>query len=107
MTTMSVHIREAMAKDAEAIADLSRSTFYETFAAQNTSKNMDIFLSEQFTRQRLIEEVGTAGNTFLLAYYKDEIAGYVKVRQGEAPKQLKGRKALEIARIYAVKSFIG
>jgi ribosomal protein S18 acetylase RimI-like enzyme len=107
MTESLINIRPATVDDAETIADLSRSTFYETFAAQNSSKNMDLFLSEQFTWQRLVNEVGSPGNTFLLAYYEGELSGYVKLRQGEFPKQLRKDNALEIARIYASKQFIG
>jgi ribosomal protein S18 acetylase RimI-like enzyme len=107
MTGTAINIRPATIEDAATIADLSRSTFYETFAAQNSSKNMDLFLSEQFTWQRLVNEVGSAGNTFLLAYYEGQLSGYVKLRQGELPKQLKKTNALEIARIYASKQFIG
>jgi diamine N-acetyltransferase len=102
-----VIIRHATPEDAEMIADVSRSTFYDTFSEYNSSRNMDLFLKEQFTRTRLISEVGAKGNTFLLAYLGGELAGYVKLRQSDAPKQLKGLKTLEIARIYVVKSFIG
>jgi diamine N-acetyltransferase len=107
MTISPVTIRFATESDAELIADMSRSTFYETFAAYNSSKNMELFLKEQFTRPRLIKEVGVPENTFLLAYHNKEVAGYVKLRQGDVPKQLKGLRALEVARIYVVKDFIG
>lgn len=107
MKSSGVTIRLATEADAEMIADVSRTTFYDTFAAQNSSKNMELFLNQQFTRERLIKEVVLVENTFLLAYYKDELAGYVKLRQGESPKQLKGLKALEIARIYVLKEYIG
>src|SRR5687768_15644708 len=107
MTISPVTIRYATESDAELIADMSRSTFYETFAAYNSSKNMELFLKDQFTRPRLIKEVGAVENTFLLAYHNKEVAGYVKLRQGDVPKQLKGLRALEVARIYVVKDFIG
>jgi ribosomal protein S18 acetylase RimI-like enzyme len=106
MTIPSVTIRFATESDAELIADLSRSTFYETFAEYNSPKNMELFLKEQFTRPRLIKEVGATENTFLLAYHNKDVAGYVKLRQGDVPKQLKGLRALEIARIYVVKDFL-
>lgn len=107
MNVSQVEIRPATYEDAEIIADLSRSTFYDTFSEHNSSKNMELFLKEQFTRTRLVSEVGAKGNTFFLAYFGGELAGYVKLREGEPPKHLKGLKALEIARIYVVKTFIG
>ena len=50
-------IRFATENDAELVADLSRQTFLESFASQNTKENMDKFMNEQFTRQKLIDEV--------------------------------------------------
>ena len=107
MADSTITIRLATTDDAETIADISRNTFYETFAAQNSSKNMDIFLNQQFTRNRLVNEVGLAENTFLLAYHNNQLSGYVKLRQGETPRELKQIKSLEIARIYVIKDFIG
>lgn len=104
---MNLSIREALPADAELIADISRQTFFDTFAAQNSAANMDKFLSEQFTRGRLILEVGQAGNTFLLAQAGEAIAGYAKIREGRSAPGLVAQPAIEIARIYACKEWIG
>lgn len=104
---MSFNIRVATKNDAVLIADISRQTFYETFAADNTKEDMDKFLSQQFTRGKLILEVGVPENTFLLAYKEDEIAGYVKLRNTRPPSSLQNNNALEIARIYSMKHMIG
>lgn len=104
---MSFSIRHATKDDAALIADISQQTFYETFAADNTKQDMDKFLNEQFTKGRLMLEVGAPGNTFLLAYHNDEVAGYVKLRESRPPASLGSENALEIARIYAMKHMIG
>jgi ribosomal protein S18 acetylase RimI-like enzyme len=104
---MKVSIREATRKDATLIADISRSTFYETFAADNAVEDMNIFLEQQFTRGRLMLEVGRAENIFLLAYLGEVVAGYVKLRNGRPPTALGTGNAMEIARLYAVTSQIG
>ena len=52
-------------------------------------------------------EVGTQENIFLLAYCGDRIAGYVKLREGKKLLELKGAATIEIARLYALKEFIG
>lgn len=104
---MNLSIREATTLDAALIADLSRQTFFDTFAAQNSKADMDKFLGEQFTRGRLMLEVGQTPNTFLLAYANDRVAGYVKLREGRNPPQLLGVNAIEIARLYACKNMIG
>jgi ribosomal protein S18 acetylase RimI-like enzyme len=104
---MSFFIREATIEDAVLVADISRRAFYDSFAADNTKENMDKFLREQFTRGRLILEVGARENTFLLAYFNNEIAGYVKLRDAGKPAVLLGTPVLEIARLYALSTMIG
>ena len=64
---MNLTIRYATEKDAALIADISRKTFYETFAPVNTRADMDIFMNVQFTKGRLMLEVGQPENIFLLA----------------------------------------
>ncbi len=89
------------------IADLSRKTFHETFAPHNTLKDMEIFLKEQFTKGALMAEVGVSFNTFFLAYADEKIAGYIKLRERDNPRELNGLKSLEIARIYATATMVG
>lgn len=104
---MNLTLREATREDAVLIADLSRQTFYDTFAADNTKADMDKFMNEQFTRGRLILEVGAPENSFFLAFAEGMPAGYVKLREGRAPAGLKERDTLEIARLYAAREHIG
>ena len=102
-----IRIQEATKADAALIADLSRQTFYDSFAADNTKEDMDKFMNEQFTREGLMEEVGAAGNVFLLAYEGDEVVGYARMRQTPDPIKAESEPAIEIARIYAVQKSIG
>lgn len=104
---MEINICYATADDAELIADISRQTFEEAFAAQNTPENMQKFLNEQFTKEALIEEVGTNGNTFLMAYAENELVGYVRLRDNNTPEGLEGQNVIEISRIYATAGAIG
>ncbi len=102
-----VSLRYATQKDAALIADLSRQTFYETFASQNTKENMEKFMNEQFSKEALSREVGDSDNIFFLAYDSDEPVGYVKMRESINPQELGNSSAIEIARIYATTHSIG
>src|SRR5688572_3223445 len=107
-----ITIRIASKSDAELIADLSRETFYESFAAFNTTGNMEKFMNESFSREKLIAEVESPGNIFLLAFPAHELSnsnalGYARLRENNNPEQLQGQQSLEIARIYAVTNAIG
>lgn len=102
-----IQIREATIDDAVLIADLSRQTFYDSFAQDNTPENMKKFMDEIFTRESLIKEVGAAGNIFLLAEQDGGVVGYARLREATNPQLTEGSAAMEIARIYAVQKSIG
>ena len=107
MFFMNLTIRYATEDDAALIADISRQTFYATFAPFNSKVNMEIFMNIQFTKGRLMLEVGQPENTFLLAYMGEDVAGYAKLRDTRHPKNLGSSKAIEIARLYAMPDLIG
>ena len=68
---------------------------------------MELFLREQFTKEKLMAEVGALENIFLIAYYNNEPSGYVKLRNANKPAALSAANVLEIARIYALHNKIG
>lgn len=103
----AVFIRYATREDAALIASISRETFYNTFASSNTREDMDKFMSEQFSSERLMDQVGAPGNIFLLAYVDDQLAGYVRLLDGIDPADLHEVPTIEIARIYAIQEVIG
>ncbi|HTQ66232.1 MAG TPA: GNAT family N-acetyltransferase [Puia sp.] len=107
MQEEKLFIRLADQKDAELIAEMSRQTFYDTFASVNTKENMDKFLREQFTKEKLMAEAGAPGNFFLLAYLNQEPQGYLHLKKSVNPEELQNLAAIEIGRIYAVQKAIG
>ena len=108
MQDVSIRITIAGREDASLIADMSRRTFYNTFAPYNTAENMEQFLGVQFTREQLIAEVSAPRNTFLLAWLGDIPAGYARLYDGqELPHDLAGTSAIEISRIYCEQAMIG
>ena len=60
-----ITVRIATISDAELIADMSRQTFYDSFATFNSKEDMDKFLNEQFTKEALIKEVEAINNSSL------------------------------------------
>jgi ribosomal protein S18 acetylase RimI-like enzyme len=101
------YIRRAKAEDAVLIADLSRETFYESFQAFNTPGNMEKFMNEQFSREKLIGEFYDPKNTFLLACQEERVLGYTKLRVSDEESDRPSPDSLEIVRIYAVSDSIG
>ena len=102
-----VEIRQATGKDAEMIADMSRRTFYDSFAQQNTPEDIALYMDKQFTRESLIAEVDAPGNTFLVAWLDEQPVGYVRLLEHVPPSGMGEGTAIEIVRLYAEKSVIG
>ena len=100
-------IRLATESDAELIADLSRKTFYDSYGEFNTRENIDKFMNEQFSKEKLMDEVRQPWHIFFLAFVNNEAVGYVKLREGSEPPRISGQSCLEIARIYSVHHMIG
>jgi GNAT superfamily N-acetyltransferase len=107
METPTVWIRVAGPEDAELVAEVSRRTFYDSFARYNTEENMRMYLDEQFPKARQMAEVGRPGRVFLLAYYGEEPAGYASLRLGEPPYGLQDEPAIEIVQLYSEQKMIG
>ena len=111
----TVRIRLANNKDAPLIYDISRRTFYDTFAVYNTPENMDLYLIRQLTAASITAEVADPENLFLLAYLEEQLVGYAQLRDRPIPPGLEGASAeapegepaMEIIRLYAEQSTIG
>ena len=103
----SIVIRLADKNDAAAIAAISRKTFYDTFAAQNTPGNMQLFMDNVFTEAALMAEVGAEGNIFLVAVADGDMVGYARLREAPHPPGLDDAPSIELARIYALQSMVG
>lgn len=102
-----MYIQTATADDASLIASISRETFYDSFAEQNTVADMQLFLDTQFTEEQLMAEVLDLRNIHFIAFVEDEPVGYCKMRPGAHHQIQTTDPAIEICRFYARKKSIG
>ena len=102
---MTKQIRKASESDAGLIASLSRTTFYDTFAPNNTKEDMDIFLQQQFTTPKLEAEVLEGKGQFYLIQDGDIVLGYVRL--GRTATFDLTSDSIEIVRFYMTKEAIG
>ena len=104
---MAILLIKASINDLHALQQLSRKTFFEAFAAQNTKENMAHYLAEGFSVEKLGAELHNPESEFYFALNGEEIIGYLKVNLGQAQTELHDIRALEIERIYVLKAFHG
>jgi len=102
-------IRRADARDVAVLAALGARTFRDTFAADNTPTDMEAYLADAFSMERIASELAEPGNTFLLALSPatGEVAGYAKLRAGSSEPSVSGPAPVELQRLYVDRSAIG
>lgn len=106
MTTEQIRIVKAGLADISALRQIGMQTFYETFAAENTEADMQQYLSENFSDERMIAELSNPEAFFYLAEAGNHIVGYLKLNVGAAQTEPQPN-ALEIERIYVLKEYQG
>ena len=102
-----ITIRKITTSDIDQLQKISRQTFYETFSASNTEKDMNKYLEEGFALEKLTAELNDPNSVFYFAELQGNVIGYIKLNQGGAQTELKEENALEIERIYVLKAFQG
>ncbi len=104
---VDVTIRHANSDDARLLAELGASTFNETFAADNTSEDMDAYLAAHFSVEQQAAELAHPASSFLIAEVDGKAAGYAKLQAGEPPKDIEGAKPIELVRLYVSSEWFG
>lgn len=103
----TVQIKPCSAADVDALQKIGRQTFEETFAASNTEANMQQYLKEGFSTEKLLAEINDRGAEFYFAVIDQQVIGYLKINSGNSQTELKDNKALEIERIYVLAQYHG
>jgi ribosomal protein S18 acetylase RimI-like enzyme len=102
-----LEIKPVTAADLDTLHTLSRTTFTDAFAAQNTAADITLYLDTAFARERLAHELATDGSAFHFALLGEHVVGYLKTNTGQAQTEFQGNDALEIERIYVLQAFQG
>ena len=100
-------IRKGTAADAALLAAIGAETFSDTFAADNTGKDMALYLGQAFTPVALSAELAADASAFLIAELNGTDVGYARVTWSPAPVEVVGQRPLDIARLYVRQPWIG
>ena len=102
-----MYLRKATISDLKILQKIGERTFIETFASENSSENMTVYLESAFTTEKLKNELTNINSEFYFAEIDGKVVGYFKVNFNEAQTELKMNNAMEIERIYVLKDFQG
>lgn len=100
-------IRKLNIDDLETLRNLSIQTFKETFEEVNTEEDMQKYLDEKLSIEKLKTELENPNSEFYFAENNEEILGYLKLNFKDAQTEKLAENHFEIERIYVLKAFLG
>lgn len=103
----NIIVRKVNTDDLIALQQIGRKTFEETFSESNSKENMEKYLREGFSEEKLLDELADENSEFYFAIDDGDIIGYLKINFGNAQTELKDNKGLEIERIYVLSKYHG
>lgn len=103
----TIAINRVTLNDIDQLQKIGRQTFSETFSVGNTQENMQKYLKEGFSYEKLTNELNSENSEFYFALIDDNVVGYLKLNTGQSQTEIQNRKALEIERIYVLQEFHG
>ena len=109
-STSSFVFRRATPADAAALATFAATAFVDTFAVDNTAEDMTAYLTQAFGERQQRKELTDPATIVLLAELDGEVAGYAMLHDDDVPAgpvRVELANAIEIARLYAGRRWIG
>lgn len=98
-------IKKVELSDLELLQKVAKETFQETFAKDNSERNMQKYLTDAFTMSKLHIEWLSPHSYFYFAFLDEEVVGYLKINEGNAQTESQDEGAFEIERIYVLQAY--
>lgn len=98
-------IRLVLESELELLREISIETFQVAFGTQNTPLDMEMYLEESRNMDQVIKEFRDPNATLLFIYHDDQVAGYMKINQGDSQTEQFESSSLELERIYLLEPF--
>lgn len=105
-----IQITTATLQDAKMLARLSASTFQATYQKdvdEQEAVNMQLYIEEEFTPEKIRQNLKNPKITYLLALQGTEILGYVKLVRDASVKGVSHGKVMNLEKIYIQTTFAG
>lgn len=100
-------IRTIGIDDVVALQKIARQTFSETFTDYNSPENLNKYLDEKFSLEKLSSELRNPSSSFYFAQLGEDVVGFLKTNTSNAQTELKDLNAFEIERIYVLEAYHG
>jgi ribosomal protein S18 acetylase RimI-like enzyme len=102
-----VNIRPVQSSELRNLHHIAKSTFVEAFAVQNTASDMQKYVAEFLSYEKIESEFQNPESQFYFAEADGVLLGYLKINSGKAQTESFLENALEVERIYVSSPFQG
>lgn len=96
-------IKESNLNDLEKMKYISKKTFIETFSDVNSHQDIENYLKENFSVDKLKSEFNNTASIFYIVEHNSKVVAYMKLNFDEAQTERGHENTLEIQRIYVLK----
>lgn len=100
-------IRIADPDDADLLAELGRSSFYEAFAEETAPEDMAEHLRTAFKIEDITKQLNNVRSTFIIIETSAVAAGYAYLHPEEPPRCVKTPNPIQLVRFYLGKDYYG
>lgn len=100
-------IVKATLKDAQLLSKLSVDTFLPAHGHSAPKKDIENYLTENFSEESFASELSDVKNEYYLFYLNDKIAGYSKIIFNKENKNIISKNITYMSRLYFLKEFYG
>lgn len=106
-TDQSIYIRKASAEDIPSLCTMAGKAFQTAYTGKMPEEDLLAYVTKAFSQEQVLAEWQDAGNTFLLAFYGQELAGYAKINTNPRPERQETAQYIELERLYLLTPFQG
>ena len=107
MNTSVPELRKADLSDLPELLALARTSFVQAFTAGNKPENVQAYLAEAFTEDKLTKEIQETASTFIVASLAGKLVGYTKLNLSTAQADVQDPASVEVARLYTLEEVWG
>ncbi len=100
-------IRLTTPQDIPALQRIAIDTQVDTFGAYNTEANLKAYLDKAYGLDTLRQELTEPGSRNYLAFFGNELAGFMRLRESKEVEHLLGINTIELQRLYVSQKFHG
>ncbi|MDI2111941.1 GNAT family N-acetyltransferase [Commensalibacter nepenthis] len=89
------------------LQSIAQKSFFDTFYMVNSKEDMDDYLQNNLSVERLSSELNNPFSQFYMVKIEEEYVGYIKLNFGMAQNEFKEDHAIEIERLYILHEYHG